>query len=96
MNKTLKQQLADIKPGETYPSYVKITEDKQPVIEFHLCSYVVGMYCAVHLDGKTMPVVQTGDHDNKKFVAGLKRDINKAIKRGATVEISRIFPVKHI
>ena len=87
----LKEQLKAIIPGKTYPSHVKITEDKN-VIEFHLNSFFVGMYCAIHIDGNV--AAQTGDHDNKKFCRGLKKDIDKAIARGAEVEISSLRECK--
>lgn len=37
---------------------------------------------------------RTGDHDNKKFVKTLKRDINAAIKRGSKVVIGKLLPIK--
>ena len=84
------EQLKTIVPGKTYPRNVKVTEKGQKTVEFHLNSFFVGMYCAIHIDGKSMPAVQTGDHNNKRFCRGLKRDLNKALARGATVEISGI------
>jgi len=84
------EKLKQIVPGKTYPSYVKVTEKGQKDIEFHLNSFYVGMYCAIHIDGSSQPAVQTGDHNNKRFCAGLKRDLNKALVRGATVEIGSI------
>ena len=83
------EQLKTIKPGKTYPRNVKVTEKDGKTIEFHLNSFYVGMYCAIHIDGSSTPV-QTGDHDNIKFCRGLKRDLAKAIARGATVEISPV------
>ena len=83
------EQLKEIVPGKTYPNYVKVTElNKQ--IEFHLQSYVCGMYCAIHIDGSSIPAVQTGDRNNKKFVTGLKKDLKKALDRGATITIGSI------
>ena len=100
MTKELKQQLATIKPGETYPAYVEIKEKtdkgKDIRIKFLLQSYVVGMYCAIHINGSDVPDIQTGDHDNKKFVSGLKRDIKKALKSGGTVEIGDLREVKKL
>ena len=89
MNEQAIEQLKAIKPGKTYPTSVKVTEPNGMKIEFLLCSYYVGMYCAIHVNGANIPA-QTGDHDNIKFVRGLKRDLNKAIVRGATVEIGSI------
>jgi hypothetical protein len=86
----------DIKPGKNYPTSVTITEmveGKEMEIRFLLQSYIVGMYCAIHFRKGDVPA-QTGDHDNKKFVKGLVKDIKKAIRRGAKVEIGSIAPVK--
>ena len=88
------EQLKAIVPGKTYPKNVKVTEKDGTVVTFHLNSFFVGMYCAIHINGSTMPAIQSGDHNNKKFVSGLKRDINKAIARGATVEICGISPIQ--
>lgn len=103
---TAQELLGTIKPGKNYPSFVKITEPWPPAkiagtevqgkmteVRFNLCSYVVGMYAAIYFPGQSQPV-QTGDHNNKSFVTKLKKDIQRAIKRGATVEISGIRPVK--
>jgi hypothetical protein len=91
----LQAQLDSIIPGKTYPRYVSIKEEHEgkPVhVEFNLNSFVVGMYCAVSFNGETMS--QTGDYDNRKLVRGLKKDIVKAIERGATVLIEGIAQVK--
>ena len=88
---TLQKQLATIKPGENYPSSVTITEEGK-TIKFCLQSYFVGMYYAIYIDG--LCVCQTGDFNNKKCVAGLKKNIAKAIARGATVEIGSLQLVK--
>ena len=88
----IEEQLKQIVPGETYPRIVIVREDGGE-IRFLLQSYFVGMYCAAYLDGQSLPC-QTGDRDNKKFVAGLKKDLKKAIARGASVEIGRIDPIK--
>lgn len=99
MTKELKQQLASIKPGETYPAYVNIKEKddegKDLKIKFLLQSYVVGMYCSIYINGATIPH-QTGDHDNAKVVRRLKKDINNAIKRGAEVTIGDLREVKKL
>ena len=90
------KQLRAIKPGVNYPSHVLIKEQVKGQtfnLNFNLQSYFVGMYCAIYLNHNTQPQ-QTGDHDNRKFVAGLKRDIAKALDRGAYVEIGAVFPVK--
>jgi hypothetical protein len=84
------EPLKPIKPGKTYPSYVKVTEKDGTTVEFHCNSFYVGMYCAIHLNGSSQPAVQTGDHNNKKFCTKLKQDLKKAYQRGATVEIGAI------
>lgn len=89
-------KLDSIKPGINYPNYVTITErikGKLQTIKFNLCSYMVGMYCAIYMGDASMPV-QTGDHDNIKFVRKLKKDIARAIKRGAKVEFGSIQPCR--
>lgn len=90
------ETLKTIKPGKNYPSYVKVEEKdksgKPMVVEFHLNSFYVGMYCAVHINGRVS--TQVGDHNNKKFCAALKKDIAKAIERGATVEVSGVRDCK--
>ena len=96
----LERQLKAIVPGKTYPLSVVITEpagtgkpEAGYVVKFLLCSYLVGMYCAIYFNGSSQPR-QCGDHNNKGFVTKLKKDIAKAIARGAKVEISGIQPVK--
>lgn len=92
---TTEEALKAIVPGKTYPAEVIITETvegKEMVVKFCLQSYFVGMYRAVYLDGRL--ALQDGDHNNKSCVAGLKNDIQKALKRGAKVEIGTIRPVK--
>lgn len=92
----IQEKLKMIKPGKTYPQSVNIVEQvdgKEMKIRFALQSYVVGMYCAIYFPERQCPH-QTGDHNNKTFVAGLKKDITKAIERGATVEIGAIIPIK--
>ena len=94
-SKEFKAKMAEILPGETYPRFVKITEKilgKQCEVCFYLQSYYVGMYCAIHIDGGNAR--QLGDQNNKTFVTKLKRDIRKAIKRGAKVEIAKVSLVK--
>lgn len=89
MNAT--EQLKQIKPGKTYPSYVKITEavkGKKMVVQFYLNSYYIGMYCAIHINGHIAS--QTGDRNNKTFCTKLKKDIAKAIARKAKIEIGSI------
>jgi|ERR1035437_3734215 hypothetical protein len=92
----IKEQLCRIIPGKTYPSYVKVEEKdksgKQMLVEFHLNSFFVGMYCAVHINGNV--ATQTGDYDNKKFTRGLKKDLAKAVARGAKIEIGSIRDCK--
>jgi hypothetical protein len=100
MTKELKKQLATIKPGENYPAYVHIKEKtdkgKDIRVKFLLQSYVVGMYCAIHINESVVPDSQAGDHDNKKFVRNLKKDIKNAIDRGAEVVIGDIREVKRL
>jgi len=84
--------MEEIVPGKTYPKYVSIKEKDGMHIELRLNSFFVGMYCEIQINGKLAG--QVGDHNNKKFVTGLKKDITKAMERGATVEIGSIAPVK--
>lgn len=89
----IQEQLAQIKPGKTYPTHVKVTEkDKSMVVEFFCQSYFVGMYCAIHINGRV--AFQGGDQNNKTFTTKLKKDLKKAIERGATVEIGSIRDCK--
>lgn len=92
MNPELKTQLKSIVPGQTYPTSVNITETDGTVVRFVHQSYIVGMYCAIYVNGQL--ATQGGDHDNKKHVARLKRDIVESDKRGATIEIGSVIPVK--
>ena len=95
MNETIKEQLKQIIPGKTYPRYVTITETvegKFMEVRFLLQSYAVGMYCAIHFDRTSVPH-QCGDHNNKTFVRSLKKDIEKALTRGAEVTIESISPI---
>ena len=85
---TIDEQMKEIVPGKTYPAYVKVVEKDGNIIEFHLNSFYVGMYCAIHFNGNV--ATQTGDHNNKGFCSRLKKDLVKAIGRGATVEIGSI------
>ena len=88
--------LDDIKPGVNYPTTVEITEvfgGEEVTVRFILQSYYVGMYCAIYFPNMQIPQ-QVGDYDNKRFVTKLKRDIKRAIERGAEVEIGDILPVK--
>jgi hypothetical protein len=92
---TTTEALKKIIPGKTYPSDVVITEEVEGQtmrVRFCLNSFIVGMYCAVYLNGKF--ACQTGDHNNKTRVASLKKGIKKALARGATVEIGNIWEVK--
>jgi hypothetical protein len=86
--------IADIKPGTNYPKYVTVEEElegEKMCMKFYLQSYSVGMYCAMHLNSDSP--VQGGDHDNKRFVASLKRDLTAALERGAKVTIEGIEPI---
>lgn len=78
----------DIKPGKTYPSQVVVTEKDGQVVKFCLNSFYVGMYCAIYVNGNL--AMQSGDHNNKTFATKLKKDLKKAVARGATVEIEGI------
>jgi hypothetical protein len=82
------EKLKLIVPGKTYPAHVKVTEKGGMVVDFWLNSFFVGMYCCIHVNGNVAH--QTGDHNNKKFCTGLKKDIKSAIARGATVEIDDV------
>ena len=84
---TVQESLKTIVPGKTYTPHVSIIEKDGERIDFYCNSFFVGMYCAMHINNATMPAVQTGDHDNKRFMRGLKKDIISAIARGAKVEI---------
>lgn len=93
--KAFSESMAQIQVGKNYPCSVAITEmvkGKKMILTFALQSYLVGMYACIRINGEL--IQQTGDHDNKKFVGGLVRDMKKAVKRGAIVEIGSIFPVK--
>ena len=95
---TATDQLALIKPGKTYPSYVEINEKvdgEDQTVKFNLQSYMCGMYCAIYFPCRQMPL-QRGDHNNKSFVTKLKKDIAKAIERGADVVIGSIQDIKKI
>lgn len=85
---TLNEQLEAIRPGKTYPSYVKVVEGDGTILEFHLNSFYVGMYCAIHVNGKV--VMQTGDRNNKTLCTKLKKDLKGAIERKCTVEVGAI------
>lgn len=91
MKKQLKLKL--IIPGRTYPSSVEIMEKDGNRILFLLQSYVVGMYCAIHFNNETIHH-QTGDHNNKTFVSKLKKDIAKALERGAIVTLGTIRDIQ--
>ena len=89
------KDLAAIKPGVNYPCRVNVVETVkgQPhETTFRLQSYCVGMYCAIDVNGAL--AMQTGDYDNKHFVSTLKKDLAKAIERGAEVTCGVILPVK--
>ncbi len=89
------EQLQAIKPGQNYPRHAMVTEmveGKREEVKFALNSFYVGMYCAIHINGATIPI-QSGDHDNKRLVRGLKRDLTRALERGALVEIGALYPV---
>lgn len=91
----LQEKLKSIIPGKTYPRCVTIThKDDNTTDKFYLQSYFVGMYCALHINGASMPV-QCGDYDNKRFVRGLIKDIKRCAANGAEIEIGDICEVKH-
>jgi hypothetical protein len=93
---SIKEQLDAIKPGKNYPASVEVTETvdgEVHTIKWFLQSYVVGMYCAIYFPGSTLPC-QTGDRNNKGFVAQLKKELVKALVRGAEIEIGTLRPVK--
>jgi hypothetical protein len=80
--------LKTIKPGKNYPADVEVIEKNGMKVKFCMNSFFVGMYCAIYVNGNLAS--QTGDYDNKKFCTDLKKDLTKAIARGAIVEISSI------
>jgi len=82
-------------PAKHYPSSVTITETiegKPVVLRFLLQSYLVGMYCAMYIDGKL--ACQRGDHNNRTFLRKLLKDVKAAEGRGATVEMGDIQPIQ--
>ena len=85
---TATEILKTITPGKNYPADVEVTEKDGMKVKFCMNSFFVGMYCAIYVNGNL--ATQTGDHNNKGFCAKLKKDLAKAIARGATVEISGI------
>lgn len=94
---TLEEKLKAIKPGKTYPNAVYVTETidgEECKIRFLLQSYYVGMYCAIYVSESTRIPHQTGDHDNKRIVRRLKKDVKAAIGRGAKVEIGDVLNCK--
>ncbi len=80
--------LKQIIPGTTYPAYVKVEEKDGLVVEFHLNSFYVGMYCAIHVNGKLAH--QSGDRNNKGLIGSLKKDLKAAFARGASVDFSNV------
>jgi hypothetical protein len=88
------EQIKAIKPGLNYPAFVRIEEPKRQAITFLLQSYYVGTYCAIHVGDSRMPAIQTGDRNNKTFVTKLKRGMNKALVRGATMQIGALRPCR--
>ena len=92
---TIEEQLKAIKPGVNYPASVTVKEKhegKDMTVSFLLQSYFVGMYCSVGVNGEHSH--QMGDHNNKTLVRNLVKDLRAALKRGATVEIGTIHPIK--
>lgn len=90
---TLEEKLKAIKPGKTYPNSVFVTETidgEKCKTRFLLQSYYIGMYCAIYASESTRIPHQMGDHDNKRIVRNLKKDVKAAIERGAKVEIGNI------
>ena len=91
----IQEKLKMIKPGKTYPQSVRMFETykgQTMKVDFFCQSYMVGMYCAIHINGRM--VSQTGERNNKSFTAKLKKDVKAAMERGATVEIGAIVPIK--
>jgi hypothetical protein len=86
-----RMNLSAIKPGKNYPAMVRVKDNGEEV-KFLLQSYYVGMYAAIYFPGETTPL-QCGDSDNSTFVQKLKKDLAKALERGAEVEIGEIRPV---
>lgn len=102
----LQAKLDEIIPGKNYPSYVKIVEPEtaKPVdfagtkvqgkpmtVTFNLNSFVVGLYCAMSVNGQHS---HQACHTPKPFTKKFKQSVIQAIERGAEVEISGIRPLK--
>ena len=84
--------LKAIVPGKTYPTVVDITEPDGKRVQLQMNSFEIGMYCAINLNSN---MVSQGGHSNQKtFTQRLKRDIEKALSRGAKVKIGSIAKVK--
>ncbi len=77
---TTAESLKAIIPGKTYPSEVTFTEQingKPDVVKICMNSFIVGMYCAVYVNGQL--VCQNGDYNNKRLASNLKKDIEKVV-----------------
>lgn len=84
-----------IVPGKTYPDEVTISEEvngKPMVVKFCFNSFFVGMYCCIYINGNVAR--QGGDRNNKSCITSLKKDLKRALSRGAEVEIGTIRQVK--
>lgn len=89
------QQLKSINPTKNYPSTITIvdTNSGKPVtITYNLCSYFVGLYMSVTMNGER--VHQSASRDQTDCVKKLKQIIKKAAKRNCQIEIGSIQPIK--
>lgn len=93
-NMTAQERLDALKPNE-YPTHISIQETykgEEMNAEFNLCSYHVGMYCAVYVNKQLAE--QTGAANQQKFVKKIKKTLTEAIKRGAIVTFGTIATIK--
>ena len=89
----LQTKLDSIIPGKTYPRTVTIEEiiDKKPTqISFTFQSYICGLYCVVSINDEPANLASQSAHKTKSFTTKFKKDIIKAIQRGATVTIGSV------
>ena len=94
-SKALQAKPDAIKPGQTCAAEVEIKEKyngKPMTVKFCFNSFIVGMYQCIYVNGQVAQ--QGGDHDNKKCMTSIKKDIKAAITRGAKVTIGSIRPIK--
>jgi hypothetical protein len=88
---TTTEALKEIIPGKTYPAEVTVSEEVNGtpmVVKFCFNSFYVGMYCCIYINGNVAQ--QGGDRNNKSCMTSLKKDLKRALSRGAKVEIGDI------